>query len=975
MSLHNLNAYELVSEERIEDINAYGYILRHKKTGARVVCVSNDDENKVFYIGFRTPPTDSTGVPHIIEHSVLCGSSKYPAKDPFVELAKGSLNTFLNAMTYPDKTVYPVASCNDADFKNLCDVYLDAVFHPCIYERQQIFKQEGWHYELESEDEQLTLNGVVYNEMKGAFSSPDDMFDRAIFDSLFPDTCYGVESGGDPDVIPTLTYEAFLDFHKRYYHPSNSYIYLYGNADMQERLNYIDEEYLSKYDELVIDSTIKKQTEFDKVKEVTKKYSISNDEPLEDNTYISYNAVIKDSLDEKLYVAFQIIEYALLSSPGAILKQALLDSGICKDVLSTYENGICQPYFSVIVKNSNESDKDEFVKIVKDVLDKVVTEGFDKKALRAGINAFEFKFREADFGQYPKGLMYGLNALDSWLYDDNAPFLHLKALGTFDFLKNQVDTGYFEELIKEYLIDNTHASIVVMSPEKGLTVKKDKELAKKLSAHKDSLTKDEIKALVEDTKNLHKYQEEEDDPDILAKIPLLSISDIKKEAAPIIVDVEDKDGIKYITHDIFTNGIGYLKIGFDITAVDEKLIPYVAILKACMGYVDTKSHSYKDLTNDIYLNTGGISTTLSITADVNEKDKFYHIFGIKAKVLYNQIDYAFDMAKEILLTSDFSDKKRLREIVCMLKSQLQAGMMSSGHSVASHRAMASLSKAEAVAEKASGIDFYRVIEQLEADFDSSVDNLIGTLNSLVKKIFIKDNLFFIDYTATKDQYEHVYELGENFKEELFEGQSEFKGFDFKTEAKSEAYKTGAKVCYVAKAGIYKDAEHDFTGALRVLKVIMGYDYLWNQVRVVGGAYGAFATFYRSGIGVFSSYRDPNLTRTLEVYDKATNYLNNFDVSERDMTKYIIGTIADMDMPLTPSAQGTRGLEAYLTGTSFERIQKERDEVLKVTKDDIRTLATYVENIKNSASVCVVGGEEMIENESKLFDKIEPLFKN
>ena len=975
MDLHNLTAYELISEEKIDDINSYGYILKHKKTGARVACISNDDENKVFYIGFRTPPEDSTGVPHIIEHSVLCGSAKYPAKDPFIELAKGSLNTFLNAMTYPDKTVYPVASCNDADFKNLCDVYLDAVFHPCIYDREQIFKQEGWHYEIESADDELSLNGVVYNEMKGAFSSPDDMFDRAIFDSLFPDTCYGVESGGDPDVIPSLTYEAFLDFHKRYYHPSNSYIYLYGNADMEERLKYIDEEYLSKYDALFIDSRVKMQPAFKKVKEVEKKYPVSNDEPIEDNTYISYNAVVEDSLDEKLYIAFQIIEYALLSSPGAVLKQALLDAGICKDVMSTYENGILQPYFSVIIKNSNESDKDKFVGIVEDVLNKVAKDGFDKKALKAGINAFEFKFREADFGHYPKGLMYGLNALDSWLYDDNEPFLHLKALNTFEFLKKNVDTNYFEELVKKYLIDNTHASIVVRVPERGLTVKKDKELADRLSKKKASLSGEDIDKLIKDTKELHAYQEEEDDPEILDMIPLLSIDDIKKEAAPIIVDVKDIENVKYITHDIFTNGIGYLIIAFDISDIDEKLIPYVAILKSCIGFVDTKSHSYADLTNDIYLNTGGMTTTLTVTTDVDKADKYNCLFGIKAKVLYDKVDYAFDMAKELLLTSDFTDKKRIREIICMLKSQLQAGMMSSGHSVATHRAMAKLIKAEDIMEKASGIDFYRVVEDIEANFDERIDELVNILEDLAKRIFTKCKLSFVDYTATAEQYEHIYELGNSFYNALPDIESNFNNYDFKMTTKNEAYKTGAKVCYVAKAGVFSDDAHKYTGALKVLKVIMGYDYLWNQVRVVGGAYGAFATFYRSGIGAFSSYRDPNLSRTLDVYDKAIEYLESFDVSDRDMTKYIIGTIADMDIPLTPSAQGSRGLEVYLTGNSYEKIQKDRDEVLGVTKEDIRALAAYIRNIKDSASICVVGGEEMVENDRELFDNIEPLFMN
>ena len=449
MKLNNLAAYELISTTDLKDIKSTGYLLKHKKTGARVVCIENDDENKVFYIGFRTPPEDSTGAPHIIEHSVLCGSKKYPAKDPFVELAKGSLNTFLNAMTYPDKTVYPVASCNDQDFRNLCDVYLDAVFHPNIYEREQIFAQEGWHYEIEDVDAPITINGVVYSEMKGAFSSPDDMLDRAIFDSLFPDTCYGVESGGDPDVIPELTYRQFLDFHGRYYHPSNSYIYLYGDVDFEEQLDHIDRAYLSEYDRLEIDSSVKEQKPFDAIREIVKDYPITNDEPEEQNTYMSYNVVLPAGSDIRLDLAFSVIEYALLSSPGAVLKQALLDAGICKDVQSTYENGVYQPYFSVIVKNSDIGDKDKFLGVIREVLEKTVKEGFDKKALLAAINLFEFRFREADFGHYPKGLMYGLNALDSWLYDDDEPFVNLMPLETFEYFRKAAETHYFEDLVKK----------------------------------------------------------------------------------------------------------------------------------------------------------------------------------------------------------------------------------------------------------------------------------------------------------------------------------------------------------------------------------------------------------------------------------------------------------------------------------------------------------------------------------------------
>ena len=466
MSVKDLTTYEVLKDEDLKGIKAKGKLLKHKKSGARVLLVENDDNNKVFSIAFRTPPSDSTGVPHIMEHSVLCGSKNFPAKDPFVELVKGSLNTFLNAMTYPDKTVYPVASCNDKDFQNLMHVYMDAVLYPNIYNHDKTFRQEGWSYKLDEKDGELSYNGVVYNEMKGAFSSPEGVLDRVVLNTLFPDNCYANESGGDPEVIPQLTYEQFLDFHRTYYHPSNSYIYLYGDMDAEEKLNWLDQEYLGKYDREPVDSTIRFQEPFAEIQEKVIPYSIASEESEEDNTYLSYNKVVGTSLDKELYLAFQILDYALLSAPGAPLKKALTDAGIGKDIMGSYDNGIYQPIFSVIAKNANAEQKEEFIKVIEDVLKASVKNGIDTKAIEAGINYHEFRYREADFGNYPKGLMYGLQMMDSWLYDDEKPFIHIEALDTFEFLKKQIGTGYYEALIQNYLLDNPHGAIVIVTPEK-----------------------------------------------------------------------------------------------------------------------------------------------------------------------------------------------------------------------------------------------------------------------------------------------------------------------------------------------------------------------------------------------------------------------------------------------------------------------------------------------------------------------------
>ena len=681
MSIYDLNAYEVLQTEDLSDLKSKGTLLKHKKSGARVLLMENDDENKVFTIGFRTPPSDSTGVPHIMEHSVLCGSKEFPVKDPFVELVKGSLNTFLNAMTYPDKTVYPVASCNDKDFQNLMHVYMDAVFYPNIYQNDKTFRQEGWSYKLDDPDGELTISGVVYNEMKGAFSSPEGVLDRVVLNSLFPDNAYSVESGGDPEVIPELTYEQFLDFHRKYYHPSNSYIYLYGDMNMEEKLRWLDEKYLSDFENEPVDSEIHLQKPFTEMKEVVQEYSIASEESEEDNTYLSYNKVIGTTLDEKLYLAFEILDYALLSAPGAPLKKALLDAGVGKDISGSYDNGVYQPIFSVISKNANVEQKEEFVRVIEDTLKDIVKNGINKKALRAGINYHEFRFREADFGNYPRGLMYGLQLFDSWLYDETKPFIHMQAIPTFEFLKEQVETGYFEELIQKYLLDNTHGSIVIIKPERGRTARMDKELADKLQAYKDSLSKEEIDALVKATKELEEYQEEESAPEDLAKIPVLGREDISREIAPIYNKELETSGVKLVHHEVETNGIGYTALLFDLSGIPEEKLPYISILQSVLGIINTKNYEYSELFNEINVHTGGIGTSLELYTDVTKvKEKeFRATFEIKGKALYPKMNVLFSMMREILMESDLGDEKRLKEILAMLKSRLQMSFLSSGH--------------------------------------------------------------------------------------------------------------------------------------------------------------------------------------------------------------------------------------------------------------------------------------------------------
>ena len=974
MSIYDLNAYEVLQTEDLSDLKSKGTLLKHKKSGARVLLMENDDENKVFTIGFRTPPSDSTGVPHIMEHSVLCGSKEFPVKDPFVELVKGSLNTFLNAMTYPDKTVYPVASCNDKDFQNLMHVYMDAVFYPNIYQNDKTFRQEGWSYKLDDPDGELTISGVVYNEMKGAFSSPEGVLDRVVLNSLFPDNTYSVESGGDPEVIPELTYEQFLDFHRKYYHPSNSYIYLYGDMNMEEKLRWLDEKYLSDFENEPVDSEIHLQKPFTEMKEVVQEYSIASEESEEDNTYLSYNKVIGTTLDEKLYLAFEILDYALLSAPGAPLKKALLDAGVGKDISGSYDNGVYQPIFSVISKNANVEQKEEFVRVIEDTLKDIVKNGINKKALRAGINYHEFRFREADFGNYPRGLMYGLQLFDSWLYDETKPFIHMQAIPTFEFLKEQVETGYFEELIQKYLLDNTHGSIVIIKPERGRTARMDKELADKLQVYKDSLSKEEIDALVKATKELEEYQEEESAPEDLAKIPVLGREDISREIAPIYNKELETSGVKLVHHEVETNGIGYTALLFDLFGIPEEKLPYISILQSVLGIINTKNYEYSELFNEINVHTGGIGTSLELYTDVTKvKEKeFRATFEIKGKALYPKMDVLFSMMREILMESDLGDEKRLKEILAMLKSRLQMSFLSSGHTTAALRSLSYTSPMAKFKDDTDGIGYYEVVKKLEENFEEKKAELIENLRQIAQQIFRKDNLI-ISYTSSADGLAPMEEAFAKIADTLHTEEKEAEiPCEIHCVKRNEGFKTSSKVQYVARTGNFIDRGVEYTGALQILKVILSYDYLWQNVRVKGGAYGCMSSFNRIGEGYLVSYRDPNLEKTMEIYEGVVDYLKNFNVDDRDMNKFIIGTISNIDRPMNPAAKGSRSMNLYMNHVSAEMIREERDQILDAQQSDIRALADVLQALLDAHELCVIGSEEKIEEQKDMFLEIKTL---
>jgi Zn-dependent M16 (insulinase) family peptidase len=966
------NGFKLLEKKDVEEINSVGMLFEHEKSGAKLFYLKNDDDNKVFSISFRTPPKDSTGVPHILEHSVLCGSRKFPVKEPFVELVKGSLNTFLNAFTFPDKTMYPVASTNEKDFSNLMDVYLDAVFYPNIYKYPEIMMQEGWHYELDNKDEDITYKGVVYNEMKGAFSSPESILFRKISESLFPDTQYGVESGGDPEVIPELTQEQFESFHKKYYHPANSYIYLYGDMNITEKLKFLDEEYLKNFDKVEIDSKILLQNPFERQREIIIQYPISSNEKEEDKTFLSMNFAIDKATNTEVYLAFDILEHLLLETPSSPLKKALIDAKIGKDVFGSFEASVLQPVFSVVVKNSNESEKENFKNLVIETLNKLVKEGIDKKLIEASINIREFQLREADYHGYPKGLIYSMKSMDSWLYDEN-PWIHLCYEDTLNKIKSALNSRYFEDMIEKYILKNSHSSVLIVKPLKGLAEEKEADTRKELAEFKQSLTDEQIQKIIDDTAKLRERQVTEDSPEDLKKIPLLSIEDIDTKAKRLPLEEKEEQGVKTLFHPVFTNGIAYVNMYFNTEAVKEELIPYISILGTVLGKVSTEKYYYEDLAKEINIYTGGIRYISQAYAEKGNYERFYPKFIVKSKVLVEDMTKLSHLLSEIIAHTKFDDYKRLKEIIQETKSRMEMIISERGHVVAANHLFSYFSPIGKYEDILSGLEFYKFIVELEKNFENKSEEIGNKLKEVSSIIFNKSNLLLSvtleekDYDKFKDNFKLVYDkLGDSNVSPI--------EYNFEFSPKNEGLMTSSKVQYVAKAYNFIKLGYSYSGSLQVLKSIINYDYLWNQVRVQGGAYGSFSAFQRNGNMFFTSYRDPNLDRTLKVYDEAGDYFKKFNTDDRQMTKYIIGTVSDLDFPLTPSMKGERAVENYIKKVTYEDIQRERGEVLSTKVADIQKFGDMISAVMQQNHICVLGNEEKIKENKDIFNELVNIFE-
>ncbi|MBO4787966.1 MAG: insulinase family protein [Lachnospiraceae bacterium] len=946
------DGYERVEHRELKDLHADGLVLRHKKSGARIVLLSNDDPNKVFAIAFRTTPVNSTGVPHIIEHSVLAGSEKYPVKDPFMEMEKGSLKTFINAFTAADWTMYPCASCNDKDFRNLIDVYMDAVMHPLIYKRKEIFLQEGWRYEMESPESDLTINGVVYSEMKGAYSDPERALDFELRKALFPDTTYGVESGGDPKDIPNLSYEEFLEFHRTYYSPANSYIYLYGDMDMQDTLAYLDREYLSGFDIIPVNSEVGVQKPVG-FKKVTFPYSVPEGSDTADKCYLEYGVKLFDGPDVKQALAWEILASILFSIPGAPVKKALVDAGIGKDVSGYLAGDQRQPALMVTARETEAEKADEFLRIIRETTASIVRDGVNKRSIEAALNRAEFSYREADFGGYPKGIIFGFTSLSGYLYDENAPFDGLDKSWVFDELREDLKNGYFEKLLQGFL-DSDHAALVVMTPEPGLGTKEEQALADALAKKKAAMSEAEIAELVEATKALKAYQSRVETPEELACIPMLSREDIGKEPLPVPYTVEKTEaGIPLIHVDRFSGGISYLQMRFDATDVSEEDLPYLGLLSDVYMFMDTKNYSYRELQDEANFYTGGISGFLDSTAARGEIGEMRSCFNIAVKAFDGGLTKGVELAWEGIGRLDFSDTDRLREILAELSVKLPASMEGRGHTTARSLAFSYFSPSARFTYLSCGESYYAKVREWLADYDNVKDEIVAHLAKVRAHIFTKDRLTF-GITADADGFAKAADafaampqyLAEIAGDEAITGLTEapWKG-GYRFEKKNEILTYAGAVQYNAVAGNYRRAGYTYSGACAVPDTILSRDYLWNKIRVLGGAYGAMeGTGVISGDVFMVTYRDPNCRESYKTFDGVTDYIKSLSLTEKEITKYIIGTIADMDIPYTPSSILGTAMNRYFSGLTGEYWQQVRTQVLTVTNEQLTALAPMFEAV-------------------------------
>lgn len=954
-------SFALLQEQEIPELNSHAKLFRHERTGARVVSITNADENKVFGITFRTPPASSNGIAHIMEHSVLCGSRKYRVKEPFIELAKSSLNTFLNAMTYPDKTTYPVASTNLQDFYNLIDVYLDAVLYPLIPERT--LKQEGWHYELESAEAALAFKGVVFNEMKGNYSSPDSLLDQYSQESIFPDTIYGLDSGGDPLVIPDLTYDEFKSFHQTHYHPSNSYIWFYGDDPEEKRLQ-IMESWLRDFDSLEPRSAIPLQNRFESPGRKVHQYDSGETEDAK--SYITVNWMLDENTDPETSLGLSILAHILTATPASPLRKTLMDSGLGEDLAGVgYSEEYRQMIYSTGMKGVIAADVDKVEALILETL-KGLTEGIDGNTIAASVNTVEFQLREQNTGRFPRGLALMLGTLTAWLYDRD-PLEALAFEAPLNSIKERLAGGerYFETLLQKYLVNNMHRVTVILEPDPEVNKRREQIEAERLAKIRAGMSLEQIGSVIQDAAELKRHQETPDPPEVLATIPSLTLGDLDKKVKTVPIEVNKMDEVEVLYHDLFTNGIVYLDLGFDLHNLSQDLLPLVGLFGRSLLELGTEKEDFVQLTQRIGRSTGGIHTG-SISATVRESDQSALWFTLRGKAIVSQTPELLAILSDVLLSANLDNRERFRQIVLEEKAGAESGLIPGGHRVVNTRLRSHFTEAAWVSEQMDGLEnlFFlrKLAEEVDADWPAVLTRLEAVRKSLINRSGMLANV-----TLDGPNWMLFEPQLAGFLETLPSSESTPQRWVRNAARADEGLTIPAQVNYVGKGANLFAQGYELHGSIHVIENYLGTTWLWDKVRVQGGAYGGFSTFdQNSGVFTYLSYRDPNLLATLENYDNTAKFLRELELSDAELTKSIIGTIGGMDAYLLPDAKGYQSLMRHLTHYTDEVRQEIRDQVLATTVHDFNQFANVLLHVAENGEVVVLGSAEAINkaNEEK-----------
>lgn len=962
-----LNKYEVIEEKQISDISSQEVLLRHKKSGARVLFILNDDNNKAFYVAFKTLPNNDKGIPHILEHTIFCESGNYKHTNTFSEISKSSLCTFMNAITFSDKTVYPFATCNENEYQKIMDIYLDAVFNANILYTDKYYKQEAWHYELKSQEDILIINGVVYNEMKGRYSSQNRILKNSIYKSLFPETSYRYDAGGNPGEIIKSDYLEVKEFYKKFYHPSNSYIYLYGNIDICKYLKFLDEYYLSRFEAMEAPHILL-QKQFDKMNEYDNCYSISKHLNDNNKTVFSLNYAVSTALNRELYQAFDVLDYALVKSAEAPIRQALLETKLCSDILSFYEVGMIQPIYSIIARGMNPENKQMFLKVVENTLQSVVRKGINETTLLAGINKMEFEFRQGHFAKFPKGLYYGMTCLDSWIYDEKQPLLHVECLNTFHFLKKQVKTDYYVRIIENYLLNNDHKSIVTLKPVIGYREQEENKLQKKLEKEKKNLSDEDKNKMIEESAT-YILTDEESDHSLLS---IININQISKHPMHLNNSEYVYKNHRFINHNIETNGIIYVKFMFNMDDyVAEEDILFLKLHSFLFGCFDTERSKNDMLMNEINLYSGGMTNHINIYPNAKDTDKVSVRYEVEIKVYENYLDKILSNLWDIIQNSIYDDIKKLKKLISQIQSRAALQLSKDIQTNTIVRSMANFSKMAYYKELLNGISFYKFIGRVDSQINYNPQGLIEFLKHMNSNIFSSKRLE-VSITCNNKLALQAARIICKYLNLLNNGIIKNQQQSFKKFEKKEAFIDELSNYNVAVSGNYSNGNYKYVGYLQILKNILDYDFLFSNIRKAGGAYGNMCSFLRNGDAYFASYLDPNMKRTLDVIHEIPNFIETLKITEKQLSNYKIGVIRNLDFPLTPYAEGNRSMSLLLQNVTYEDIQREREEILLADLHDIRGLSGLVQTVVEQDNLCVIGNEEKIMKFQGLFDRIDKL---